>query len=149
MGVLSVGASGLFKGALGTLRSPSGSMLVSTGVGAGLGYASADDEKKFANTLLGGIAGAGFGIGLNRLIGKQPSYIIAPAIMGASVYGMNNVMSHPYDQGAEVMAEIARQTGVSSTGFDVGQGTDTQQSSRQRWIASTAGLTQGLHRNRH
>jgi hypothetical protein len=81
-------------------------------------------------------------------IGKRVAGSIG--LIGAAAgiaYTAMSMMTHK-DDASNLAANIS-QSNASSSGFDPGEGGGYSQGERQRFIQSTEGLVQGLHRGRH
>ncbi len=81
---------------------------------------------------------------LGKRIGGTLGLIGAAAGIG---YAAMSMMT--YKDNASTLAANIAQSNASSSGFDPGEGGSYTQSENQRFIQSTEGLVQGLHRGRH
>lgn len=83
-------------------------------------------------------------LGLGKRIGGTLGFIGAAAGLA---YAATSMIT--YKDNASNLAANISQSNASSSGFDPGEGGSYTQSENQRFIQSTEGLVQGLHRNRH
>lgn len=89
------------------------------------------------------------GFGAIKFTARHPYAALGIAGAGYGMYALGNSGPGQSGMNEKEMAAIARMHGGPSTGFDIGMGTSRRQNSRQMFMESTFGLTQGLHASRH
>jgi hypothetical protein len=93
------------------------------------------------------MAGRG-GLGVINFALRNPKTAMAMGVAGAGMYGLASSGYASSNASVGDMAAYAQQTGLPSSGFDIGMG-GTRATSRTAFENSTTGLVQGLHRGRH
>lgn len=92
---------------------------------------------------------AKLGIKAGRFGLRNPKTALLLGGAGYGAYALAGSGGGSFSGSVGDMSTIAQMNNISSTGFNPGMGTNTRQAANQNWMASTVGLTQGLHRGRH
>lgn len=158
---LGVGVGGLYGGLASDNNSSTGlfkDVVLGATTGFGIGAATTRFARRAASSLIkptarvgwtGAVFGGKIASNVTSFAFSNPRTALALGAAGVGAYTLATSSPGSSGMNIDAMSRISQQSGSPSTGFMPGMGATTRQGSRNMFMESTFGLTQGLHSRRH